>query len=156
MAKDFVPYRTIRYFYNDGARTDKFKYIDWKNKKERLIGTLVYTDDNHILFSEFDSNNKSIMLPESIATQSKKYFYCNNWMNQKEIKWMIKNQPFDIDTAKYGYSNGVNISKKFFRKLIIEIRDAKIDIIKNKINLDEGKNWISEAGVTVRYGWRSV
>jgi len=148
MEKMFVPYRTIRYLYNDGARTDKFKYVDIKNKKQRLLGSLIYTHDNKILFSEFDSNNKNIMIPENLETKSKKYYYCNNWINQKEIEWLINNQ-------RGYYKDGVE-KKEFLRKLIIEIRDAKIDIIKNKINLDEGKNWISEAGVTVRYGWRTM
>ena len=120
-------YSTIRYYYGDKTSSDTFLFKK-DYKKAMLLGSLIITEDGRVYFTA--SGGKPI-LPDSLVDDG---IYPYNWMNIMEIEYCIKYQPYEFEDD--WWKAHAMYSKEFWRILVKDMRELKINYISNNIKND--------------------
>jgi hypothetical protein len=116
-------YATVRYYYEDETSSDTFLFKRYAS----LIASSLITEDGRV-YLNLGCFGKPISIPDELLDNG---VYPYQWCNIQEIEWLLKNQPFDI----LKWNNGTSMySLDFWRITINDLRDIKINFIKNSFN----------------------
>lgn len=138
--KDNPSYTALKYYYSKKKTSPIYIFdlngtfpVNVKKEYGEYCGSLLLTEDGRFYFQM--SDNGSFIMSEHLRDDG---VYPNNWINIDEMKFHIKYQPFDFDDVWKKASS--MYSKDFLRKLIIDIRDMKVDLINDKLEIRQ--SWI--------------
>jgi hypothetical protein len=121
--KTYPSYATVKYYYSDKTSSDTFIF----KRNLNLIASALITEDGRA-YLNLGCFGKPISIPDELGDNG---IYPYSWCNIKELEWLLKNQPFDIPS----WNNGTSLySLEFWRIVIQDLREIKINFIKNSFN----------------------